>query len=52
VPKATCYVILLLPGGLRNPASAYLNKFYYDCLTNSEAALRTLIDTVGVDKAV
>jgi aminocarboxymuconate-semialdehyde decarboxylase len=37
---------------LNNPPSAYLNKFYYDCLTHSEAALRMLIDTVGVDKVI
>ena len=34
------------------PPSAYLNKFYYDCLTHSEPALRYLIDTVGVDRVV
>src|SRR5438876_5529705 len=34
------------------PPSAYLNKFYYDCLTHSEAALRMLIDTVGVDRVI
>ena len=25
---------------------------YYDCLTHSEAALRLLIDTVGIDRVV
>lgn len=30
--------------------SAYLNRFYYDCLTHSEESLRMLIDTVGVDR--
>ena len=25
---------------------------YYDCLTHSEAALRMLIDTVGIDRVV
>jgi aminocarboxymuconate-semialdehyde decarboxylase len=34
------------------PPSAYLNKFYYDCLTHSEAALRMLIDTVGIDRVL
>ena len=32
------------------PPSAYLDRFYYDCLTQSEDALRYLIDTVGVDR--
>jgi aminocarboxymuconate-semialdehyde decarboxylase len=34
------------------PPSAYLGRFYYDCLTHSEAALRYLIDTVGVGRVV
>jgi len=34
------------------PPSAYLNRFYYDCLTHSESALRMLIDTVGIDRVV
>ena len=34
------------------PPSAYLNKFYYDCLTHSEEALRMLIDTVGIDRVL
>src|SRR5262245_25399509 len=37
---------------LNRPPSAYLSKFYYDCLTHSEAALRMLIDTVGIDKVI
>ena len=37
---------------IQQPPSAYLNKFYYDCLTHSEPALRYLIDTVGVDRVV
>jgi aminocarboxymuconate-semialdehyde decarboxylase len=37
---------------VQQPPSAYLNRFYYDCLTNSEPALRFLIDSVGVDKVV
>jgi aminocarboxymuconate-semialdehyde decarboxylase len=35
-----------------HPPSAYLNKFYYDCLTHSEAALRMLIDTAGIDRVI
>ncbi len=37
---------------IQQPPSAYLNKFYYDCLTHSEPALRYLIDTVGADRIV
>lgn len=37
---------------IQRPPSAYLNKFYYDCLTHSEAALRLLIDSVGIDKVL
>ena len=37
---------------IQQPPSTYLNKFYYDCLTHSEPALRYLIDTVGVDRVV
>ena len=37
---------------LTRPPSAYLNRFYYDCLTHSEPALRYLIDTVGVERVV
>jgi aminocarboxymuconate-semialdehyde decarboxylase len=37
---------------IQKPPSAYLSKFYYDCLTHSEPALRMLIDTVGIDKVV
>ena len=32
------------------PPSRYLSRFYYDCLTSSEAALRYVIDSVGVDR--
>ncbi len=35
---------------IHQPPSAYLNRFYYDCLTHSEPALRMLIDSVGVDR--
>jgi aminocarboxymuconate-semialdehyde decarboxylase len=34
------------------PPSAYLRKFYYDCIVYTEAALRYLIDTVGADRVV
>jgi aminocarboxymuconate-semialdehyde decarboxylase len=34
------------------PPSAYLQKFYYDCIVYTEPALRFLIDTVGVDRVV
>ena len=37
---------------LDKPPSAYVSKFYYDCLTHSEAALRLLLDTVGADRVV
>ena len=37
---------------IQNPPSTYLKKFYYDCLTHSEEALRMLIDTVGVDRVL
>ena len=37
---------------IQRPPSEYLNKFYYDCLTHSEAALRFLIDSVGSDRVV
>lgn len=34
------------------PPSEYLPKFYYDCLTHDEQALRMLIDRVGVDRVL
>ena len=37
---------------IQQPPSTYLNKFYYDCLTHSESALRFLIDSVGIDRVV
>ena len=37
---------------IQKPPSAYLNRFYYDCLTHSEPALRYLIDAVGIDQVV
>lgn len=37
---------------ISNPPSTYLRRFYYDCITHSEPALRMLIDTVGADRVV
>ena len=37
---------------IRQPPSAYLGRFWYDCLTHSEDALRYLIDTVGIERVV
>src|SRR5215470_12275288 len=34
------------------PPSHYRRRLYYDCLTNSEPALRYLIDQVGADRVV
>ena len=58
----TCYGISRMDRGwqtrpearvnIQQPPSTYLNKFYYDCLTHSEQALRYLIDTVGIDRVV
>ena len=43
------------PGARANiskPPSAYQRLIYYDCLTQNEAALRFLVDQVGVDRVV
>jgi aminocarboxymuconate-semialdehyde decarboxylase len=37
---------------IARPPSAYLRRFYYDCIVYTEEALRFLIDTVGVDRVV
>ncbi|MCY3693253.1 MAG: amidohydrolase family protein [Chloroflexota bacterium] len=37
---------------ITQPPSEYLDRFYYDCLTHSEPALRMLIDSVGIDRVV
>ena len=37
---------------ISQPPSAYLRRFYYDCIVYTEPALRFLIDTVGVDRVV
>lgn len=58
----TCYGIGRLDRGwkarpeahahITKPPSAYLRRFYYDCIVYTEPALRFLIDTVGVDRVV
>lgn len=58
----TCYGIARMDRGWRGlppegskitqPPSHYLRRFYYDCIVYTEAALRYLIDTVGVDRVV
>ncbi|HEV8440800.1 MAG TPA: amidohydrolase family protein [Methylomirabilota bacterium] len=37
---------------ITKPPSAYLRRFYYDCIVYTEPALRFLIDTVGADRVV
>ena len=37
---------------IQQPPSAYIGKFWYDCLTHDETALRYLIDTAGIDRVV
>ena len=37
---------------IRQPPSAYFGRFWYDCITHSEDALRYLIDTVGIERVV
>ena len=37
---------------ISQPPSAYLRRFYYDCIVYTESALRFLIDTVGADRVV
>jgi aminocarboxymuconate-semialdehyde decarboxylase len=37
---------------ISQPPSAYLRRFYYDCIVYTESALRYLIDTVGVERVV
>jgi len=37
---------------IESPPSSYLSRFYYDCLTHSEQALRFLIDAVGAERVV
>lgn len=58
----TCYGIARMDRGwqglpptgskITQPPSRYLRRFYYDCIVYTEAALRYLIDTVGVDRVV
>jgi aminocarboxymuconate-semialdehyde decarboxylase len=35
---------------ISQPPSRYLPRFYYDCLTHSEAVLRFIIDSAGIDR--
>jgi aminocarboxymuconate-semialdehyde decarboxylase len=37
---------------IQHPPSTYQRCLYYDCVTNSEVALRFLIDQVGADRVV
>ena len=37
---------------LSRPPSAYLNRFYYDCIVYTESALRFLIDSVGIERVI
>ncbi len=37
---------------ISRPSSTHQRQIYYDCITISEAALRFLIDSVGVDRVV
>lgn len=37
---------------IHRPPSTYQRHLYYDCVTNSERALRFLIDQVGIDRVV
>jgi aminocarboxymuconate-semialdehyde decarboxylase len=37
---------------IQRPPSTYQRRLYYDCLTDSEAGLRFLIDQVGADRVV
>jgi len=34
------------------PPTSFLPRFYYDCITHSEAVLRFVIDSVGIDRVV
>ncbi|HEV8439197.1 MAG TPA: amidohydrolase family protein [Methylomirabilota bacterium] len=37
---------------IQKPPSTYQRRLYYDCVVGSEAALRLLIDSVGIDRVV
>jgi len=37
---------------IQKPPSTYQRRLFYDCVTGSEAALRFLIDQVGIDRVV
>ena len=37
---------------MKQPASAYLRRFYYDTVTHHPRIMRNLIDLVGIDRIV
>lgn len=37
---------------IHKPPSTYMRRLYYDCVTDSEASLRFLLDQVGADRVV
>jgi aminocarboxymuconate-semialdehyde decarboxylase len=37
---------------IARPPSEYLGRFFYDCITHSEPAVRFLVDSVGSDRVV
>ena len=37
---------------IARPPSEYVGRFYYDCLTHDERALRTLVDMAGADRVL
>ena len=37
---------------IQRPPSSYQRRLYYDCVVGSEASLRFLIDSVGIDRVV
>lgn len=37
---------------IHQPPSRYMRRLYYDCVTDSEASLRFLLDQVGADRVV
>ena len=45
-------VLFQTQSSVLRPPSDYLSRFYYDCCTFSGAALRFLIDAVGIDRVV
>lgn len=51
-PLATPFTELKSEFKLKKAPSAYLDKFYYDCITFDGKALRFLIDSVGIDRVM